>query len=194
MKKIILICGPKHSGKSLTARALQKILGCEATDLDDVVENQTGKTPRKLFREGREKFKKAEARALASLLMQNETAECTEPDLSLRHNGLKIIAAGGGLVDNNEALTLLSSIREMVIVYLDISAETAWQRIVHTAGDGELPPFLNTENPRETLLALHERRAGAYKALAHLTIAAESRSPEEIAKEITEFLSLPVKP
>ena len=177
MNKIVLITGPKHSGKTLTARALQKILGWEAGDTDEVMEKQTGKTPRVLFMESREIFQKAEERALASLM-----GECC-----------RIISAGGGLADNGAALELLPSNRDIVIVYLDVSAETAWQRITDTARGAELPPFLNTENPRETHFALHERRAKAYKALAHLTIAAENRSPEEIAKEITEFLSLPEK-
>ena len=168
--RLILITGPKHSGKSMTALALAKIIGGEAADLDDIVERQTGKTPRALFKEGAEVFRKAETRALASMI---------------RGKG-GIIATGGGLIDNNEALALLDGRRDLIFVYLDVSPETAWQRIL-AVGD-ELPPFLNTENPRvkpkETHLALHKRRAEAYKALAHLTVFAENKSSEEIAEEI----------
>ena len=172
-EKIILITGPKHSGKSLAARALQKNIGWEALDLDELVEKETGETPRVLLKEGTENFQKAEEKVLASLVKQSRL----------------IIAAGGGLVDNSEAMTLLSSHSEIIIVYLEVAAATAWQRILNSAAiEGELPPFLNSENPQETHLALHERRARAYKLLAHLTIAAENKSPKEIAGEIAKFL------
>jgi len=177
--RFILVTGPKHSGKSFTSQALEKITGWKAVDLDTLVEKQTGKSPRALYKEGADIFRKAEAQALASL---TEIPAAGETGL--------IIAAGGGFVDNPEAMELLSQHREITTVYLDISAETAWKRILQTAQDGELPPFLNTENPWETQLALHTRRAKAYKAMAHVTISAENKNPEEIAEEIADRLEL----
>ena len=185
---LVLITGPKHSGKSMAALALEKITGGEALDLDEIVERQTGKKVRELFREGSEIFREAEARALSSLIR-----------LKVQDEKLRIIATGGGIIDNPEAMALLAGCREIVTVYLDVSPETAWVRILRSAAGsdtcttatGELPPFLNTENPRETHLALHKRRAEAYKALASLTISAENKSPEEIAGEIAERLELP---
>ena len=176
--RIILITGSKHSGKSHAARALEKLTGGTAFDLDDCIEKETGRTPRELYKESEELFRKAEEQALASLLQLKEGP------------AVRIIAAGGGFADNSKALALLSAPflkkRKVLIVYLELSAEIAWQRIVHAAP--ELPPFLNTENPKETHKVLHELRAKAYKALAHLTIAAENKSPEEIAGEIARFL------
>ena len=171
----ILIAGPKHSGKSKAACALGKITGAETADLDELVERQTGKKVRALFREDPEVFMQAEARALGSLV---QTA---------KSETLRIIAAGGGLIDNPQAMALLLQHKEISIVYLDVSPETAWRRI---GAAGELPPFLDTENPGETHLALHKRRATAYKALAHFTVYAENKSAEEIALEIVEFLNL----
>ena len=175
---LILITGPKHSGKSRTARALAKNTGGEAVDLDGIVEKQTGKRVRALFMEGPEIFRQAEARALATLIEPMES-------------NIRFIAAGGGLVDNPQAMALLSQSKEIIIIYLDVTPETAWKRIQHAAADGELPPFLATENPRETHLALHERRAKAYKALAHFMVSAENKSPHEIALEIIEYTKLP---
>lgn len=175
--RLVLITGPKHSGKSLAARALGKITCGEAVDLDEVIEQKTGKSPRELFKAGPEIFRKAEASALVSLVRPTE-----------QHNEkLRIVAAGGGLIDNPEALALLS---EIIIVYLDVTPETAWKRILYTAAGGELPPFLNTENPKETHFTLHKRRAEGYRALANLTVSAENRSPEEIAREIADHLEL----
>jgi shikimate kinase len=171
--RIILITGPKHSGKSVTARTLAGIMGESPADLDETIEKRTGKSPRELFKEGPEIFRKAEALALLSLLSGKA----------------RIIAAGGGLIDNQEALELLACTPEALTVYLEVSAETAWNRILYTARGGELPPFLNTPSPRKTHFALHTRRAEAYKTLAQITISGENKTPEEIAHEIAERLN-----
>jgi shikimate kinase len=216
-KPIILITGPKHSGKSLCARALGKITGWDVVDLDEFIEKQTGKSPRAFYREGPEFFRKAEASALASLIRASgapvtaETESLAGTELPARQeSGGLIVAAGGGLIDNPEALTMLSEVglppvmkcpqeakaipwrSELIIVFLDVSPETAWQRIRNTAKDGELPPFLNTENPKETHRALHARRSKAYKALAQLDIPAENKSPEDLARKIAADLGLPI--
>ena len=187
MDRVILITGPKHSGKSLCAEALEETTGGEAFDLDELVETQTGKTPRELFKMGVESFRKAEAQALYFALKSSE-------EKSEGNQRLRIIAAGGGLIDNSEALALITESpvarREIITVYLDVSAETAWRRILDTAVGGELPPFLNTENPREAHLALHKRRAEAYKVLADVIILAENKSPKELAGEIAAYLEL----
>jgi shikimate kinase len=184
-KRIILIIGTKYSGKSLCARSLKEIIGGEIIDLDELVEKQTGKKPRELFIEGHVFFKKAEVRALASVV-QGPQPRSEEEFL--------IVAAGGGIVDNDEAMALLSEVkvpsadRQLIIVYLEISAETAWRRIMDSSGYGALPPLINTNNPEETHLALHNRRAKTCKAVAGITVLAENKSPEEIAGEIADKL------
>jgi shikimate kinase len=98
---------------------------------------------------------------------------------------LVILAAGGGIIDNEDALTLLKKYGTALIVYLEVLTETAWERIRAAAEkSGELPPFLNTNNPKETHRALHQRRAAAYKKLADITIYAEKKSPKDIAGKI----------
>jgi shikimate kinase len=72
------------------------------------------------------------------------------------------------------------------VACLNISAATAWQRIAGSSGglQGNLPPFLKTENPQETHRALHERRSAAYLQLADIVVEAEGKTPEKIAFEI----------
>ena len=173
--RLIMITGPKHSGKSTVAGVLGRITGKEAVDLDEIVESTTGKNPRELYREGPEILKKAEEKALESLVKRQGRSDL-------------IVATGGGIIDNPGAVVLMTRHKEIVIVYLEVSPETAWQRIVQTAGSGELPPFLNTENPRETHLTLHRRRADAYKKLAQFTVSGENKRTIEIAKEIASLL------
>ncbi|MDR1575295.1 MAG: shikimate kinase [Treponema sp.] len=172
----IFLAGPKHSGKTSAGKALAALCSGRFIDLDELVAERSGESPRSLYTEGPAVFRKAEAAALAALI-GSETIP-----------GARIVAAGGGLIDNPDAIALLENTKTALCVYLDVSAETAWERISGAAG-GELPPFLKTGNPRETHRALHERRAAAYRQFARLTIEAERKSPEEIAREILERLT-----
>ena len=169
----VILTGPKHSGKTSAGRALASLCSCEFIDLDDLILQRTGKSPRQLYSEGPAIFQKAEARATAAIL----GADGGE--------GRRVIAAGGGIIDNEEAATALKKAGTKV-VYLDISAECAWDRI---AKSGELPPFLRTENPREIHRVLHERRTAAYLRIADIVIEAGVKTPQEIAEEILSQLN-----
>jgi len=165
----IILTGPKHSGKTSAGKALASLYGYDFVDLDELVLQKTGKTPRELFSESPEIFRKAETEAITSCLPADARVSISR----------RVIAAGGGIIDNSEAMSVLKN-SGAIVVYLNISANSAWQRIVNS---GELPPFLRTENPQETHRALHERRAAAYQQLADIVIEAEGKSPEEIAAE-----------
>ncbi|MDR1908895.1 MAG: shikimate kinase [Spirochaetaceae bacterium] len=173
---LILLTGPKHCGKSSLAPVLAALLGGTWADLDARLETMTGRSPRSLYRESPALFRQAEAAALAELLTGENPA-----------GGSVVVAAGGGICDNGEALTLLKELRPF-IVYLEISAATAWERILRGAESGGLPPFLEGEDPRETHRILHERRAALYRALADLSVPAESGSPEALAAAIRASL------
>ncbi|MDR3333864.1 MAG: shikimate kinase [Treponema sp.] len=174
---ILLLTGPKHAGKTSAGRALAQVYASDFIDLDELIATQTGKSPRRLYQEDPGLFRKAEAQALQTGITNRNTG-----------TPLLIIAAGGGLIDNGEARSLLNT-PGLVVVYLDVSAETAWKRICRSsAEEGELPPFLRTANPVETHKNLHERRAAAYHRIAHITIQGEDKSPEGICREIGDRL------
>jgi shikimate kinase len=171
---LILLIGPKHAGKTSAGRALAALRGGGFVDLDEAVEARTGKSPRTLFKEGPEVFRRAEAEALESLIREAAAAR-----------GPLTAAAGGGIIDNGAARALLERVPALRTVYLEVSAETAWERIQGAAAaGGELPPFLDTADPRAAHFRLHTRRAGAYKEFARHTVGAEGKSPEQIAGEI----------
>ncbi|MDR2136051.1 MAG: shikimate kinase [Treponema sp.] len=211
---MIIIVGPKHAGKTSAGKALARLwegggaeiggaggnspgsggaggggpeaaaLGAAARfiDLDELVESREGASPRLLYRAGPGVFRKAEAEALRSLL-EGAKLERAAPEGGC----VTIVAAGGGLADNREALELLNTSRALV-VYLEVPAGTAWGRIRAAAElTGELPPFLDTENPQETHRLLHERRGRVYRELAEITVAAGD-SPEETAARILRRL------
>jgi shikimate kinase len=170
----IILLGPKHAGKSSAAAALAGLWGGEALDLDGLIERQTGRSCRSLYRAGPARFREAEARALE---------EALAPE-----SGPRIIAAGGGIIDNREAAALLQNTRGILLVYLEVSAETAWARI---NASGDLPPFLDTADPRDAHRKLHERRGRAYQAMAHITVSGEAGSPEQTALDIYHKLRSP---
>ena len=165
----IILAGPKHSGKTSAGRALASLSTCDFIDLDELISQRTGKTPRQLFSESPEIFQKAEAEAMAAIAGSGA--------------GRRVIAAGGGIIDNADAVLILKN-SGATIVCLKLSADCVWERI--SAG-GDLPPFLKTETPRETHRALHERRAAAYLQIANIVIETEGKTPEEIAGEIIEL-------
>ena len=173
--RIIIITGPKHSGKTSAGGALAEILKIRFQDLDKITETQTGKTPRELFRENPEIFKKAEKEALLLALSSGE---------------YDILATGGGIIDNQNAMELITKNPEIILVYLEISAETAWKRILNVSGENELPAFLDKDNPKESHSEIHARRAMRYRAAAHLVIDAEGKEPLRIAMEIITELGL----
>jgi shikimate kinase len=170
---IVLLTGPKHSGKTGTGRALAGGQTGRFIDLDEMVEEKTGKTPRTLFKEGPEVFREAEAGALAEILRNRERL---------------VVAAGGGLIDNDGAMELLKKSQNVFVISLEVSAGTAWNRILKTAVVDGLPPFLQSANPRETHRQLHERRTRAYRDIARVVINAEDKSSAAIAGEIIECL------
>jgi shikimate kinase len=180
----ILITGPKHSGKTSVGKILAEILRSRFVDLDDLI----GKSPREIYREGLDRFREAEAGALASLLSGAAGSGGTA-DKTISGQPPLVIAAGGGLIDNARAMALLEGPGQTgtLIVYLDVSAETAWERIRLAAEKtGDLPPFLNTANPRETHAALHKRRTEAYRVRAAIIIDGNGKSPREQGREIAE--------
>jgi shikimate kinase len=199
--EIIVIAGPKHSGKTSAGGALADFLKARFIDLDELIEQQTGKSPRTLYKEGPSVFRDAEAQALQSLLpeMPGSTLPGDGADGTVvggaaadpqRDRTRRVLAAGGGLIDNPAALAMLErNGPAAVTVCLAVSAETAWDRINAGAKEnGELPPFLNTENPRETHAILHRRREKAYGEWASITVQAEGKSAEAIGREIAALV------
>jgi len=168
----IILTGPKHSGKTSAGRELALLCSCFFIDLDELILQRTEKSPRQLYSEGVAVFQKAETEAMEAVVSSKTEAG----------QGRRIIAAGGGIIDNPDAVAIFKK-SGAVVVYLNISAAVAWQRI---SAKGELPPFLKTENPQETHRSLHERRAAAYLQLANIVIEAEGKTSKEIAVEILQ--------
>jgi phosphatidylglycerol:prolipoprotein diacylglycerol transferase len=173
---LIVLLGPKHSGKTSVGKILAELLTVPFYDLDALIEEKTGKSPRTLYGEGEDIFRSGEYDALNTFL------ESGKPSGKTASGFPAVLATGGGIIDNGKAVALLSG--KYTKVCLEAAAETAWKRIAA----GPLPAFLPPDNPEEAHRLLHERRAKAYRAFADISIQVEGKTPEKIALEIAGFV------
>jgi len=190
---MIVLIGPKHSGKTSVGRELALLLELPFYDLDRLIEEQAGQSVRALYNAGPELFRQAEEAALEAILRAAGDGRKTfEKRFTQRRRGAEIaekeggiLAAGGGITDNPGALALLTGGNtQHITVYLDVPAQTAWQRIINA---GELPPFLGaetTEASMEKHRLLHERRSNDCRKIARFSVTAGEKTPVELAAEI----------
>ncbi|MDR2144668.1 MAG: prolipoprotein diacylglyceryl transferase [Treponema sp.] len=171
---LVVLLGPKHSGKTSAGKVLADTLAVPFYDLDTLVEKETGKSPRVLYSQGEEVFRSAEY-AVLNTFLETAAGKTGRKNLS---GFPAVLATGGGIIDNRKATALLSG--KYTKICLETGAETAWERIAA----GPLPAFLPPENPEDAHRLLHERRTKAYRAFAGLTIPVEGKTPEAIAAEI----------
>ena len=190
MNNVIALVGPKHCGKTEAGRALAALTGGAFFDLDNEMRKRAGKSARALYKEGIGVFQAAEREALEKVLAVTDKNGGKGNDNEGGANGVFVIALGGGFIDNEAARLLLQGRHGCAIVYLSVSAETAWKRIEAAAVEsGELPAFLQTEDPQATHQATHKRRAAAYREIASFVVDGENKTAAEIAAEIVTFVA-----
>lgn len=156
----IVITGFMGAGKTTVARALARLLRCDALDLDDLITEREGRTPRHLIDEdGEAFFRDAETRALA---------------FALASSAARIIATGGGAwtIERNRAL--IAAHADCISVWLDAPFELCWERI---GGEDDARPFARD---REKAGRLYDERLAAYR-LADLRVRVTPQTGVELA-------------
>ncbi len=171
MKKVIL-CGYMASGKTTTARLLGKVLALPSLDLDEVIEQNTGKTVLQLFEDGGEiRFRKKEHEVLNSLVNGSESF---------------VLSLGGGTPTYaNNHLVLQRD--DVISVYIKVSVGELAKRIRSQAGKRPLLTALKEEE-LEDFIAQHLFERSYYYHQAKHIIAADGKSEEEVANEIAGLL------
>lgn len=161
---IIIITGFMGAGKTTTANALARKLGCTMLDLDSLIEELEGRTPQAIIDEdGEQRFREIEARVLR---------------VALETHSPRIIALGGGTwtIFDNRALI---KEHQALTIWLDAPFELCWQRI---SQDGALRPLAITE---ESARRLFDERLPLYALAAwRVQIFAENNA-DETAREIS---------
>jgi shikimate kinase len=163
-KNIVLI-GPMGAGKSTIGLLLSKALKTVFFDIDHEIEVRAGADIPWIFeKEGEAGFRKRESNLLHELS---------------QHKGV-VLATGGGIIEAAQNRFILKSAG--IVVYLTVSIE---QQLVRTIKDKHRP-LLQTNNPREVLTKLMEKREPLYKEIAQITVSTDKRSPRIVVREILQ--------
>ncbi len=184
MNKCIILIGVKHSGKTTAGQLFASGLEVPFFDIDHIIEKQTGKTCRELYtQEGVVAFQKAEEEACKFFVEASN-------NLVVGISGIKcVVAAGGGVGENTEALKLLKSVG--IFAYLDVPKQIAFERILqNTKKTNSIPATFLYADPqgeqemRKVFYEQYERRSEGYRSLADIIINTEGLSPEKTANEL----------
>ncbi len=188
MSQGIILLGIKHCGKSTLGRMLASQFRCPFFDTDDIITEMTGRTPREIYQEeGEQAFMEAEARACEHL----------EHNLASLDEDEHIIAAGGGICNNQQALDSLQ--RLGFFLFLEVPEEVAAQRILNEIEweDGtmkNLPAYIARENPdspedvARIFSGFYKERTSRYRRLAQIACQLVNGSPEENCQLIQQAL------
>ena len=186
MSSIILL-GIKHCGKSTQGKLLAKHFSCPFFDTDDEVTALTGKSPREIYSElGKEAFIEAEKNACQNLVEKILSQASASTAQSQAEANVSVIATGGGICKNPDALEILHKIGKFV--FLNADEKTAANRIVWEIkydSDGSmknLPAYIANKNPknvRDVRAIFHnfyEERQKIYKDLCDIEVKLEHSS------------------
>ena len=157
-------------GKSSVGRELSRLLCCPFMDLDDVIEEKSGRTIPEIFAAGGEiAFRQMELATVQSMVEQlpEETV---------------VLALGGGTVITPECAELVHE--KTSCVYLRASVETL---TTHLEGESSGRPMIHG-NLQERIEELLSQRADIYEKTAHIIIDTDGKSIEAIASEISASL------
>jgi shikimate kinase len=158
--KSIVLIGMMGAGKSSVGRLLQRRLGLDRFDTDEIVSKQFGISIPEIFaKHGEEKFREAETQALRELAGK----------------AAAIVVTGGGIVLRDENVDLLKQMG--TVVWLEAAEETLLERASRRGNR----PLLQTENPRAALSQLLTARTPLYATAADMRVETTKLTHDEVA-------------
>ena len=156
-------------GKSSVGRRLSQLLCCPFMDLDDIIEQHTGRGIPEIFAtDGETGFRQMEWNALTTLV-------CEYPSENL------ILSLGGGTVMTPECSELVQERTECI--YLRTSVDTLVGRLAKEAAGR---PLLAGADLRNRIDSLMSNRASIYERTAHHIIDTDGLSIDEVAQSLLE--------
>ena len=157
-------------GKSSVGRRLSRLLCCPFMDLDQMIEESTGKTIPEIFAEsGEAGFRSIEQKALESVLSNHMESNA-------------VLSLGGGTVTKKACADMVKA--STTCIYLKASAETL---VKHLEGETSQRPMLKGD-VRERINELLDARSGIYESTAHFIIEVDGKSIDEVADTITSLI------
>jgi len=189
MYKAVILTGIKHCGKSTQGKLLAEKFKCSFYDTDNIITNITGQSPRQIYTNlGVEAFIKAEIDAC--VFLENKIAQ----------ESFAVVATGGGICNNNEALKILSKMGP--ILFMESSEKVAINRIIKEIVyvDGkmtELPAYIAKYNPiteddvKKIFSEFYKERCKKYRELAQIVCKMENapipENNEILIKALKEY-------
>jgi len=169
MKRSLLLTGFMATGKSTVGRRVAALAGVPFVDLDELIEEKSGRTVAQLFSERGE----AGFRALERAALDEQLAD---PSASAR-----VVALGGGALLQRERR--VEALGQAVLVTLSASPKEIVRRLESQEGGRAKRPLLAEGDPVARVAELLEARSAGYGE-AHATIACDGRTPDEIAQQV----------
>ena len=190
-------------GKSSVGRRLSELLCCPFMDLDDVIEQQTGRSIPEIFAtDGEATFRQMEMEVLERVLKQSLPSQAMGPTLCVQRGStvlepsLKpstaVISLGGGTITQERCAEMVKD--QTVCIYLRTSVDTLVERLSDEAAGRPLLSQCHVERLQgdetsanqlririETLMA---QRLHIYESTAHHIINTDGLSIDEVAQSI----------
>ena len=164
----IVLTGFMGSGKSTVGPLLAVRLGWRFIDVDDVIEAEAGIPIAQIFSlHGEPAFRQQEHVTIARLAASDNL----------------VLALGGGAIETPATRDLLLSIPGTLLVHLEVDLTTTLARC---AGTEHTRPILADQ---ANLAIRYERRLPLYRK-AHISIAVDTLTPDEVAKSILQSAKL----
>ena len=156
------------SGKSTVGPLVASRLGWSFVDVDDVIEAEAGATIAEIFaRHGEAAFRDREHATSARLAAGDAL----------------VLALGGGAIERAETRELLLSAPGTLLVHLEVELATTLARC---SGTEHTRPVLADQ---ANLANRYHRRLPLYRC-AHVSIAVDALTPEQVAKVILQAAGL----
>ncbi len=161
-KRNLVLVGLMGAGKSAIGRIVAQQLGLPFIDTDTEIERVSRMTISELFAAyGEEEFRALETRVIKRLL----------------RTGPRVVSTGGGAFINEKTRRQIE--RGGLSIWLNADLEVLWERV----NKRDHRPLLKTENPKQTLKDLMDKRYPIY-ALADITVQSRDVRKEVIANEV----------
>ena len=160
----IVLVGMMGAGKTTVGRRLAARLGRHFVDSDEEVERAAGMSIEDIFAaHGEADFRQGEVRVIARLLKDTDL----------------VLGTGGGAFMNAETRALVKECA--VSVWIKADFELLFQRVQRRSNR----PLLKTQNPRQTLMDLIDRRYPVY-AEADVTVVSTDVPQDQVASEVID--------
>jgi shikimate kinase len=166
-RKNLFLIGFMGAGKTTVGKLLADNLAWCFIDLDQVIEQHSGRTIPEIFADqGESVFRDMESQALAEVSTKAHA----------------VVATGGGVVGREKNRHLMRDTG--IVVFLDVP----WKQLLERIGEGQGRPLAEGEDAVQRLTSLYEQRLPLYRT-ADLVIDCSRQSPEDLAEGIISRLN-----